>query len=184
MPRGLIQCWTSNRYLVHTCVTNQWVKWENAGQKGGKEKVEWEGGAYSRSWHQEGLGTNPVQFVPCSVSKWHPSTCFCPLVHLHTLPPLLPSHPPSRYRTSRLMSPWLARRVLKREGGRETTQCCPAISGTVGAPGTRGQKDRGGKPHRPLPLPVLPPSPFHDPASKTALRHLYTPRNIHLTSHP
>lgn len=119
------------------------------------------------------FGDNPVQFVPYSVSRWHSESGLCPLVHLHTLPPLLLSLLPSQYSTPWPQSPVPAahltlvgqKSAAGRMGRKHTIpqgerRPCLSISGAVGSPGARGQKDGGGKPHLSLPLPLLPTLPF------------------------
>lgn len=142
------------------------------------------GGIYSRSWHQEGLGTNQIQFVPRCVQMTprklpellnapRPSL---PCLHVFCLP------------TSRLMAPL---------PGPHCSPHCVGQKGTDTRKGQRphstpgeeapalpplgrvlhlchmlllqeGQKDEVGRPHLPLLLPVPPTllfssSHFRDP---------------------
>lgn len=51
----------------------------------GREKKQMGGGLYSRSWYQEGLEANPIQFVPHSIQV------SCRRLHVS---PHVPTHPP------------------------------------------------------------------------------------------
>lgn len=147
------------------------------------------GGLYSRSWHQEGLGTNQIQFVPRCVQmtpRKLPELLSAP----HALPPLpprlLPSHFPAYGPTA--WSPLLTS-LHGPEGHRHKERKRPHSTPGEEAPALpplgcvlhlchmlllqEGQKDEVGRPHLPLLLPVPPTllfssSHFRDPPPRHA----------------
>lgn len=125
------------------------------------------GGLYSRSWHQEGLETNPIQFVPHSIQVSRRRLPVPPRV-----PTPLP-HPPAHCNTPHLMAPqpgplfplhpsW--QRAQKPHFTPGEGRLCPAAFGAKGAPCARGTEVGD-----PLCLPsflFLPPC-FSHPSSET-----------------
>lgn len=151
------------------------------------------GGAIFKVMASGGFGDKSSPVCPLSVSNWHPESGLCPLVHLQH-PPSSASEP-SPFPVQHSLAPepgphcsphpgWPEE--FRREGGKKAHNTpgerrpCPAISGTVGSPGARGQKDGVGNPICFCPFPFLLPCIFHYPTLKTAPQSLHIPRNIHL----
>lgn len=127
------------------------------------------GGLYSRSWHQEALGTVQSSLSP-AVSKGHPESCPYPLVYLHAFPCFHALSPPTaappaygpRAWFPLLTSPLFAQRVQKKGKRRDHTPPQGKEDPTLPPKGLqmllmRGdQRDGDGKPHLPLLFPLLP----------------------------
>lgn len=126
------------------------------------------GGLYSRSWHQEGLGTNPAQFVPyqcptgtqkAACAPWYTSTPSLLCFRAFSLPGTALLGP--RARSPLLTPPWLARRVQER-GWEESTQyprgkkTLPCHLWDCRFSWCQRSERWGGKPHLFLPLPLPP----------------------------